>query len=238
MGSITHAKVSAIADDPAAEAAGEVLPSDWNANHTFSLAIADITGLQTALDGKQDAGGGTTWDVGQKHPFVRLSASRLTASSRIIEPNYLGVCSTTSKTAGKWCIPLNLHDGQGSAAGYLAWGLAAPWENVVSADPTLVADGVYVYDDPGTGDHLFNVGLDEDTILAVDIDAGKAWLWNESSGWEGDPAAGTGARFTFTAGQEMYFWAAMYNDGTPPPEHRVSITSMPVTLPSGFSLWA
>ena len=34
---VTHAKVSAIADDPAASAAGEVLPSDWNAAHTVAF---------------------------------------------------------------------------------------------------------------------------------------------------------------------------------------------------------
>jgi hypothetical protein len=63
---ITHLKVSAIADDPAAEARGEVLPSDWNAEHTLvgSIAWGEITGaltdqtdLQTALDAKANASG-------------------------------------------------------------------------------------------------------------------------------------------------------------------------------------
>lgn len=49
MGSITHAKVSTIADDPAAVAAGEVVPSDWNHNHNFDLTIPDIDGLPAAL---------------------------------------------------------------------------------------------------------------------------------------------------------------------------------------------
>jgi hypothetical protein len=34
--SVTHAKVSAIADDPTAEAAGEVVPSDWNDGHVIT----------------------------------------------------------------------------------------------------------------------------------------------------------------------------------------------------------
>lgn len=38
---VTHAKVSSIADDAAASGAGEILPSDWNANHT-------LTGTATA----------------------------------------------------------------------------------------------------------------------------------------------------------------------------------------------
>jgi len=48
---VTHAKVSAIADDPAAVAAGEVVPSDWNNNHvlTGQLAVANGgTGVTTS----------------------------------------------------------------------------------------------------------------------------------------------------------------------------------------------
>ena len=39
---VTHNKVSAVPDDPAAVAAGEVVPSDWNSNHT-------VTGAEPAL---------------------------------------------------------------------------------------------------------------------------------------------------------------------------------------------
>lgn len=47
--SVKHQKVSAIADDPAAVAAGQVVPSDWNADHqiTGTLAASDVTGLAT-----------------------------------------------------------------------------------------------------------------------------------------------------------------------------------------------
>lgn len=70
MGTITHTKVSLISDDPAAATAGEVLPSDWNDAHTFSLTKTDVgldnvdntsdankpvsTATQTALDLKVD----------------------------------------------------------------------------------------------------------------------------------------------------------------------------------------
>lgn len=42
MVTVTHAKNVAIADDPKAAAAGEVLPSDWNADHV-------VTGVRTQL---------------------------------------------------------------------------------------------------------------------------------------------------------------------------------------------
>ena len=71
MASITHTFQSAIEDDPAAAAAGEVLPSHWNAEHTITgLVKADVglgnvdntadadkpvsTATQTALNGKVD----------------------------------------------------------------------------------------------------------------------------------------------------------------------------------------
>ena len=49
--SVTHQKVSAIADDPASVAAGEVVPSDWNAEHTF-IGVLEVanggTGVTTS----------------------------------------------------------------------------------------------------------------------------------------------------------------------------------------------
>jgi hypothetical protein len=52
MGSITHTKVSAIADDATAAAAGQVVPSDWNAGHTFSLTSSDV-GLSAVTNDAQ-----------------------------------------------------------------------------------------------------------------------------------------------------------------------------------------
>ena len=53
---VTHAKVSAIADDPAASAAGEVLPSDWNAAHTVSIgSLLDGDGSQVLVTKNTDA---------------------------------------------------------------------------------------------------------------------------------------------------------------------------------------
>jgi hypothetical protein len=48
---VTHTFVSAIPDDPAAQAAGEVLPqAHWNAAHTLDIAISEVNSLQAALD--------------------------------------------------------------------------------------------------------------------------------------------------------------------------------------------
>lgn len=44
---VTHTFVSAIVDDPAAAAAGQVLPSHWNAIHTISVDMAEINATGT-----------------------------------------------------------------------------------------------------------------------------------------------------------------------------------------------
>lgn len=49
MVAITHPFVSAIADDPAAVLAGQVVPSNWNANHSIAMAAtAKIVGRKTS----------------------------------------------------------------------------------------------------------------------------------------------------------------------------------------------
>jgi hypothetical protein len=54
---VTHQKVSAIADDPVSSANGEVLPSDWNATHTVSgLATVAESGDYGDLSGTPDDG--------------------------------------------------------------------------------------------------------------------------------------------------------------------------------------
>ncbi len=45
MASIKHKFVSGIADDPLSQAAGEVIPSHWNDEHSVSLVAADISAL-------------------------------------------------------------------------------------------------------------------------------------------------------------------------------------------------
>ena len=53
---VTHTFTSLIADDPVAAAAGEILPSHWNAPLTVTgtLDISGVTGLQNALDAKAE----------------------------------------------------------------------------------------------------------------------------------------------------------------------------------------
>lgn len=49
--SLTHTKVSALPDDPVDAAAGDVLPSDWNAGHVLTQATGKLLGRSTAGTG-------------------------------------------------------------------------------------------------------------------------------------------------------------------------------------------
>ncbi len=86
---VVHAKHNAVADDAAASAAGEVLPSDWNANHTitgdlstFSASPTASIGL-TAVNGSaatfMRSDGAPTIDQTAAFAFSGLGATNVTA---------------------------------------------------------------------------------------------------------------------------------------------------------------
>ena len=57
---VSHTFVSAIPDDPTSAAAGEVLPSHWNATHTAAIAVSEITATGTP-DSTTFLRGDSTW---------------------------------------------------------------------------------------------------------------------------------------------------------------------------------
>ena len=59
---ITHVKVSAIADDAAAAARGEVVPSDWNAAHTITAPLVIDSGTITTSAPVEQLS--QTWNAG------------------------------------------------------------------------------------------------------------------------------------------------------------------------------
>ena len=81
---VTHAKVDSIADDPVAAAAGYVLPSDWNANHTVTgtLAASSVTGLATvATTGAYSDLTGTPSAVSGANPTASIGLTAVNGSA-------------------------------------------------------------------------------------------------------------------------------------------------------------
>jgi hypothetical protein len=82
------------------------------------------------------------------------------------------------------------------------------------------------------------INMGDAEMFAVDFGAGKIWVGRFSSGtvtWDGNPGAGTGQRFTFTAGTALYPAVGQYRQ---PQVSTANFTpSTVLTLPSGFTDW-
>lgn len=76
--------------------------------------------------------------------------------------------------------------------------------------------------------------------LAVDFDAGKAWV-RDSAGWHGDPEAGTGNLIVFTPNLRLHAATQLYSVVTPggPDQTTTNLgaTAFAYAVPSGFSRW-
>ena len=96
----------------------------------------------------------------------------------------------------------------------------------------FVVTGGYV--PPDSGQQFVNY----QRRIAVDFDAGKIWV-GLGSGWEGDPAAGTGAHITFPPGTTLYPAVTGYRSPQQMTGYfRVAdLPGTPYGLPIGFSDW-
>ena len=153
---VTHAFVSAIADDPVAAAAGEVVPSDWNADHTItvtSLAIATgtITASEPVLDLSQTWNAGGVTFTGIK---LNVTNTASAAGSLLADFQVGGVSKASITVAGRiasgagysYGSPQFYDSGLGSGAGFQIKG---PTEVVLVANGNA---GLAVeYDGSGNG---------------------------------------------------------------------------------------
>jgi hypothetical protein len=117
-GSIKHKFTSAIPDDPAAVTAGEIVPSNWNDQHDFSLSSADISDFTTAA-----ATAAPVQSVNGHTGTVSLSASDVSAvpTTRTVNGHALST-NVTVTASDVSAVPIS----GGTMTGLL----------VLSADPT------------------------------------------------------------------------------------------------------
>lgn len=152
---VTHGFVSNIADDPKAAAAGEVLPSHWNANHTVSGTISStaVTGLRTLL-----AADTTFWvSTTGSNSATGLSSTtawatiQFAADTLMQKYDFAGFQPTIQVEAGTYVEELNLGATVGlamtSVIGVASFG-AAP--RVIIQGDTTTPDNVFInYPDDG-----------------------------------------------------------------------------------------
>ena len=189
--------------------------------------------------GMKGAAVSTTWNSADKGSGVALSNGDLTTAYAGVGDNDQGIRNTLSKTTGKFYIESTLHATVELLHGFATStpcvqcpggsNHASSW--VLRGDINMMFDGANtssVGTTPSNGDIM---------MMAVDIDAGKAW-WGTNGTWYdgGDPGAGTGAHCTSVSGAIFVY---QYNAGsrTETTTTNFGATAFSYTIPSGFTAW-
>jgi hypothetical protein len=157
---VTHTFVSAIADDPVSDAAGEVLPSHWNADHTIAGAAAltkvDDTNVTLTL-------GGTPTTALLEATSITVGWTGTLASGRLNADVVQGVTNDTNVT--------------GSIAGQ---NLTIGWTGTLSA--TRGGTGIGAF---SQGDVIYGSAANTLSALAKDANATR---YLSNTGTSNNPA--------------------------------------------------
>lgn len=215
MGSITHTFESAIADDPAAAAAGEVLPSHWNAEHTFSLTKSDVglSNVDNTSDANKPVSTATQTALDLK---ANLASPTFTGTVGGITNGMVGLGNVTNDAQTKAAIVPNTVPASGEflyggeAGAYVVIPFADEVANIVGSTEVLsnALDSAF---DPAWGEILFR---GENGWVALAAGTAGQYLrtngvganpeWDAGDGFAPDAnenlIAGTGAGATLTTG--------------------------------------
>ena len=224
---VTHTKVSAIADDPASVAAGEIVPSDWNANHTLTglgtmaeqasnnvnitggsitgitdLAVADGgTGASDASTARSNLGLGTI--ATQAANNVNITGGSITGITDLAVADG-GTGASTASDARVNLLPS--YTGNGSKALTLNSGATdVQWTTLVDLTSTQTLSGKTLTDPAIVGAILEDVYTISDGA-AFEIDPGNGSIQLITLGASRTPKA-----TNFAAGESV---TLMVDDGT------------------------
>lgn len=157
---ITHPFVSAIADDPVAAAAGEVVPSNWNAAHTITSAASTILGNPTGSAGNVSeitlgsglsfsgttliaTGGGVVSFTSPNSTLTVAGTTTLTADINLSNPNTwlalqtLEISDSATNTVTNALVLT--HDTSGTAAANFGTGLLFNGQSSTTANRNMAA---------------------------------------------------------------------------------------------------
>jgi len=178
---------------------------------TPSAGSASLPGNFCTLNPLEDTGG---------HP---LSEGNLTVG--VATTAYKTICGTQYMESGKWIFSMRTDGTAGGTPAVGLWeadkypdsyvgGAAESWGYIQPSYNDLYNNGSVVAYDILTG------GAGSIIVVAVDIDAGKMWFGEDGGSgsvtWasSGNPAAGTNATATFTAGTAMKVAVSSYSSGS------------------------
>lgn len=179
-----------------------------------------------------------TWNPSDKHADIALSGGNLTATKSTGGTTWRACRATVGKTSGKWYWELRIDSGRSA----MRIGVAND-SAVMSGEPTTTANGWG--EEPIDGDTRHSnsttsggiaANVADTVMVAVDIDAHKIW-WGVEGVWfsSGNPAAGTGARYSDLSGT-IYPFVEMNDPGTDPiVTANFGATAFEFTPPAGFN---
>jgi hypothetical protein len=202
-------------------------------------------GDKVALVTLEAAAAGTTWNPDDLGANVALSGGNLTATKITVDTSYAGGRATSAKSSGKHSfecevVAVNAFDNEDYAAAALATSAADlnDWLGQAVTSVAYYADGT-VYKGGSVAATLAPYVAGDMIGCHWDADTGKGWFTKNGVAASGDPAAGTGEHFTFTAGAELFPAFTLYRTfGTPDAlTANFGATAFAHTPPTGFSAW-
>lgn len=185
---IAHKFVSAIADDPAAVAAGEVVPSNWNDAHTKADLTTDVTGKLPAANLADTAVIPATYgDSTHVSQITVDQQGRITAASSVaISTGGTGTVTSVATGVGLTGGPITT-TGQIDLANVSA--VAHKFFSAVSGNALVLSQ-------PDVSDLT---GLGTGVATALGVNTGSAGAFVLFGGALGTPSSGTATNLTGTA---------------------------------------
>jgi len=193
----------------------------------------------TTLAGSATPPAGThvQWNPSDKHADIVLSNNNLTAThDGASADTWIVARATRAHSVGKYYFE------QKWISGYVGMGLALASSTLSNFLGSAVGSAGYYTDGNvwvGGGSTATGAAIasDEWGGLAVDFDAGKAWVRN-ITGWIGDPEAGTGNTISFTPNSELFAACVLsLLAGASEVTANFGGSAFAYTIPSGFIAW-
>lgn len=186
---------------------------------------------------------GTTWNPADKGSTVTLSGANRYANG---STGFTGARGTTSKSTGKWVVEFDFADLVGSNPA-IGLGLAAGdyvFEGNYPGGGASTSACMFWLGSNGNGfvQGVFSVGAScgyanittgDRYQIAIDFDAGKAWVGKNGVYSYGSPSAGTTPQWTFTLNTTLFPLAELSGN-----EGKLGLpATQTAALPSGYSSW-
>lgn len=163
--SVTHSFTSAIADDPTAAAAGEVLPSHWNAAHTLTGQV-DLT---TQVTGTLPVGNGGTGITALGTGVATFLGAPSSANLAAALTDETGTGAAVFATSPTLVTPVLGTPTSGTLTNCTGLSLTAGVTGILPAANGGTANGFTAFSGPATSTKTFTLPNSSQTLLCSDL---------------------------------------------------------------------